>query len=260
MSLKADWPVRACPATERLPEGAPEEIVAVEYEPHEEALLRSYRPMLSSPDREVRDQAVQELTVLHEFRALCPGSRMLTDPEQRAKRAEWGEDADGDPLPVEEPTVEEQPQPIQTSLIAPEGTGNFMIPSKARRLLGEVERDNETALPDPGANRIGQFSDPAASGAPETQRQAAILAYYKTGSDRLRVLDAIARSRDDGLTDFEIEQEFAMKHQTASARRNDLMKDGWIEDSGKRRETDTGSKAAVWILSEQGRLEWRASA
>lgn len=248
----------------RLPDLSGEWVEA-EYEPHEYAEIEAmYAHARSLPKGEERDQVGHSIRTLHDLKVNC-GARMLSDADKRERGIT--ESADIPRIGRDEPVVRDE-GPIQTTMLAPEGidpSSPFQIPKKALRGLGHVEddeRDNSgyTSLPDPGADRVGQFSDPDVSGAPETQRQAAILSYYKTGSDRLRVLDAIARARDDGLTDFEIEQAFEMKHQTASARRNDLRKDGWIIDSGKRRQTDTGREAAVWVLSDQGRIEWKVSA
>lgn len=114
-------------------------------------------------------------------------------------------------------------------------------------------------LPNPEENRIGRFNNPALSKAPETQRVSAVLVYYKSGSDRQAVLAEIALSGEVGMTDFEIEESLVMRHQTASARRNDLMNDGWIEDSGLRRLTDSGRPAVAWILTTQGRSQWNVA-
>jgi hypothetical protein len=45
----------------------------------------------------------------------------------------------------------------------------------------------------------------------------------------------------------EIEKATGWKHQSASAMRNSLMRDGWVIDSGSRRNTDEGNPAIVWI-------------
>lgn len=141
------------------------------------------------------------------------------------------------PEPTPAPTSEEATPPAETDIPEP--------PS----LLDP--------LPDPDENRLGRFSDPAVSGAPETQRQAAVLVYPETGSQRRRVLDAIVDAADDGMTDDELERGLGLRHQTASARRNELAADGWIEDSGRRRPTSSGRDAAVWILTEAGSAQWR---
>lgn len=115
----------------------------------------------------------------------------------------------------------------------------------------------DTGLPDPGRKDIGRFSDPKASGAPSTQREAAVAMYPVSGTARRYVLDTIGAARSTGATDEEIEDELHMRHQSASARRNELVSDGWVEDSGRRRQTRSGRDAVVWILSERGMSEWR---
>jgi len=108
-------------------------------------------------------------------------------------------------------------------------------------------------LPDPGENRLGKFNNPHTSGAPETQRQAAVAVYPSSGSLRLKVLNAIGLS-PYGMTDHELERKLKLRHQTVSARRNELLKDGWIVDSERRRLTDTGRKAVVWVVSSKQKI------
>ena len=108
-------------------------------------------------------------------------------------------------------------------------------------------------LPDPGRKDIGLFSNPAVSGAPETQLAAAISVYPTSGSMRRRVLDIIIASGARGMTDDELEAFLRARHQSVSARRNELARLGWIADSGDRRPTSSGREAAVWKLSSLGR-------
>lgn len=110
-------------------------------------------------------------------------------------------------------------------------------------------------LPDPSANRIGKFHGPDA-GAPETQRQSAILIYPNTGTARRGVLDFIAESGEHGATDEEISIALRMRLNTERPRRNELLNDGWIETNGRTRPTDTGTDAAVWVLSRNGREQY----
>jgi hypothetical protein len=50
----------------------------------------------------------------------------------------------------------------------------------------------------------------------------------------------------NGATDYEIECWTNLRHQTASARRRGLVLKGLVEDSGLRRNTDSGRAAVVW--------------
>lgn len=50
-----------------------------------------------------------------------------------------------------------------------------------------------------------------------------------------------------GATDDEIEQALEMRHQTASARRRELVLKGRVLDGGERRPTRSGSRAIVWV-------------
>jgi DNA-binding Lrp family transcriptional regulator len=64
------------------------------------------------------------------------------------------------------------------------------------------------------------------------------------------VLDYLRKQGTHGATDDEIEQALDLLHQTVSARRRDLVKQGTVVNSGKRRLTRTGRGATVWIVSE----------
>lgn len=115
-------------------------------------------------------------------------------------------------------------------------------------------------LPSPDTQRLGGFHDPAASGSPETERLAAIRAYPDSGTKRRQVLDYIARQGERGAIDEEIAQGIPMHHYTAAPRRTELVRDGWVVDSGRRRPTSTGALAAVWVLSPAGREQWQPDA
>lgn len=104
-------------------------------------------------------------------------------------------------------------------------------------------------------NRIGKFSDPKVSGASDTQRLAAVGVYPRTGTYRRGVLDCIARSGATGVTDQQIYLLTGLDENTVRPRRNELMNDGWIVDSGLTRPTPSGKAAVVWVLSDRARHE-----
>ena len=63
---------------------------------------------------------------------------------------------------------------------------------------------------------------------------------------RARVHDYIASQGEAGATDDEIELALSLRHQTASARRRELVLNDSIIDSGRTRVTSSGRKATVW--------------
>jgi hypothetical protein len=71
-------------------------------------------------------------------------------------------------------------------------------------------------------------------------------------NDEERVLALLRHRGDEGATDDEIEVALGLIHQNASARRRGLVLQGFIKDSGKRRETRTGRDAVVWIVTNEG--------
>lgn len=129
--------------------------------------------------------------------------------------------------------------------------GELICPDAAPEPAPEPEPVQESLL-DPGRKDIGRFHAPE-HGAPETQRLAAISVYAKSGTQRRQVLDLIAASSDRGRTDEELESILRGRHQAVSARRNELVRDGWIVDSGRRRKTTSGRLAVVWVLTDTAR-------
>lgn len=85
--------------------------------------------------------------------------------------------------------------------------------------------------------------------APETSHAAAERALPNMGTKRRIIYDMILDSGMFGVCDHEIEQQTNWVHQSASAARNSLMKDGWIIDSGLRRKTPQGNDAIAWIVA-----------
>ena len=69
------------------------------------------------------------------------------------------------------------------------------------------------------------------------------------GRLRQMVFAVIVAAGDAGRTDDEIEVQTGLPHQTASARRRELVLAGRISDTGLRRTTRSGRKAAVWKVA-----------
>jgi len=107
---------------------------------------------------------------------------------------------------------------------------------------------NDPQLSDPGKDMLGKFHrDPQ-----RTEQPAAEDTYPRTGTQRLRVLNAIRQAEPDGLTDRELQQNLRIRR--ARTRRQELVEGGWVEDSGRTRKLeDTKNKAIVWVLSERAR-------
>jgi len=94
-----------------------------------------------------------------------------------------------------------------------------------------------------GTNPTLPFSDQ------DTSKEAAESMIGSAGSMRIKVYHAIANSRS-GLTDDEIEIQTGMRHQTASARRRELVLSGSIVPSGEKRKTRSGRQAVVHITAK----------
>jgi hypothetical protein len=63
------------------------------------------------------------------------------------------------------------------------------------------------------------------------------------------VLAFIAGRGPRGATDEEVEDATLLKHQTASARRRELVLRGLVRDSGATRPTSSGRKAVAWVAT-----------
>jgi hypothetical protein len=87
--------------------------------------------------------------------------------------------------------------------------------------------------------------------AQETSKLAAGRALPSSGTKRRITFELIKESGMFGLCDHELEEKTGWLHQSASAARNTLMKDGWIIDSGLRRNTPQGNPAIVWITNKE---------
>lgn len=78
----------------------------------------------------------------------------------------------------------------------------------------------------------------------DTQVNAALMAYPKSGTARRRVLEFIEAHH--GATDDEVQVGLGMNPNTQRPRRVELVEGGFIRDSGQRRKTQGGADAIVW--------------
>lgn len=104
---------------------------------------------------------------------------------------------------------------------------------------------------------LGQYR----AGQPETAKAAALAVKPRSGSQRARVLLALAAAGDAGLTDYELAQRAGIRRMhTAGTRRLELNgpRDGGTYPvlveavEGTTRPTDTDTQAQVWRLTDAG--------
>lgn len=84
-----------------------------------------------------------------------------------------------------------------------------------------------------------------------TETAAADVALPKAGTLRWKVIDALF-VYPNGLTDQEIAEEAGAYLYSIAPRRTELVRLGWVQDSGKTRATDRGHEAVVWRLTDAG--------
>ena len=102
-------------------------------------------------------------------------------------------------------------------------------------------------LPDPARPRIGRFH----TAGTDTERAAAVRVHPRSGTQRARVLSALMTQGQHGATDNELWRfhRIGARPHVPGTRREELIADGWpIIDSGRRRKTDTGTSAIVWVF------------
>ena len=78
----------------------------------------------------------------------------------------------------------------------------------------------------------------------DTARMAAKKASKRGPNQRQRVLEHLQAVGE--ATDYEIGQALGILRSSAAKRRQELTEAGLVEDSNKRRNTDTGTSAIVW--------------
>ena len=94
----------------------------------------------------------------------------------------------------------------------------------------------------------GDHSPPAFVQGSDTSEEAASRVAKGAPTKRAQVLEYLQSRGLDGSTDYEVEQALKMPHQSASARRRELVLSGAVKDSGRRRETRGGFTATVWVV------------
>jgi|694.fasta_scaffold26222_2 hypothetical protein len=98
-----------------------------------------------------------------------------------------------------------------------------------------------------GINRPPVDRNVTRTGPQETSQDAARRALGRTGSQRRAIYEEIRSRGTDGLTCDEICVILQLLVQSATPAINTLARDGWLEDSGRRRNTRSGNAAIVWV-------------
>jgi len=111
-----------------------------------------------------------------------------------------------------------------------------------------IDHDRQLSfMPDPNEPRPGRFHRDGH----DTERTAAALVAPRSGSQRARVLDVLRKVGELGATDYELWAHWGIgaRPHVPGTRREELIADGWpIIASARRRPTDTGTPAIVWVL------------
>lgn len=91
---------------------------------------------------------------------------------------------------------------------------------------------------------------PARNTDPATSHIAAQGGRKSRGTQRIKVYNYFGECKGQGSTDYEMKLVLHFTESSARKRRQELRDDGLIIDSGRRRPTNTGYPAIVWVLAE----------
>lgn len=89
--------------------------------------------------------------------------------------------------------------------------------------------------------------------APPTSVEAARRVMPASGTQRWRILWSVVQ--DQAATDAELAERTGIKLQSVCPRRNELVEQGWLEDSGQRRSHGSSGPGIVWQVTDEG---WKA--
>jgi len=118
-------------------------------------------------------------------------------------------------------------------------------------LFDRIFEQGESLIPSGAVKRRAiktQSVAPARASDPETSIQAANANQEIRGAQRIKVYEFLKSVGPRGATDFEIGQALSILRTSAGKRRKELCELGHVEDSGMRRQTDTGSSGIVWRI------------
>ncbi len=93
--------------------------------------------------------------------------------------------------------------------------------------------------------------DPPFHHASKTSQEAAERIRPLSSVARQQVYAAIFDSGERGLTDAEIREKTGLASDTARPRRRELVRGGFVRDSGRTRPSPSGRSMAVWICTSK---------
>lgn len=120
-------------------------------------------------------------------------------------------------------------------------------PTPVATIAQEAPPERLVDLPEPDQNALPGFRGQ------ETSRQAAVDTFPRTGTQRAKILLAIFRKGQHGMTFDEVRDEENIY--SADRRMSELADNGWLERTERTRKTRHGSDATVMICSQKA-IEW----
>lgn len=118
-------------------------------------------------------------------------------------------------------------------------------------LFDRIFEQGESSIPSARVRRTAikaQPVAPARQSDPDTSHVAANANQEIRGAQRIKVYEYLKAVGLHGATDYEIGVALSILRTSAGKRRKELLEMGHVEDSGERRQTDSGSTAIVWRI------------
>lgn len=122
-------------------------------------------------------------------------------------------------------------------------------------LFDRIFEQGESSIPSARVRRTAiktQPIAPARATDPATSHVAANANQEIRGAQRIEVYEHLKSAGAHGATDYEIGVALSILRTSAGKRRKELADLGHVEDSGERRQTDSGSTAIVWRVINEG--------
>jgi len=88
---------------------------------------------------------------------------------------------------------------------------------------------------------------------PDTSIASSIAIIPSSGTMRRKVFDYLSERGFKGATDEQMQHRLHLNPSSQRPRRVELVEAKLVKDSGRRRNTKSGSKAIVWVLTKKGR-------
>lgn len=89
-----------------------------------------------------------------------------------------------------------------------------------------------------------------------TERTAALLAMPRAGTIRAKIIEKLYATTRQGLSAEQLAQRTGIYLYSLAPRIPELVRMGWVEDTGLRGDSSRGRDVIFWALTDDGRRKW----